>query len=44
MNDLPNIKIIRYLFANDTNIYYEDESFENLESKVNKELRSQSMA
>ena len=29
-----------YLFADDTNIYYEDQSLVNLEKKVNKELKN----
>ena len=35
INDLPNIsnKLDLYLFADDTNIYYEDESLGNLEKK-----------
>ena len=42
INDLPNIsnKLDLYLFADDTNIYYEDESLGNLEKKVNKELKN----
>ena len=42
INDLPNIskKLNLYLFADDTNIYYEDESLENLEIRVNKELKT----
>ena len=42
INDLPNIsnKLDLYLFADDTSIYYEDESLGNLEKKVNKELRN----
>ena len=41
INDLPNIsnKLDFYLFADDTNIYYENESLEKLESTVNKELK-----
>ena len=40
INDLPNISKILdfYLFADDTNIYYESESLDKLEKKVNKEL------
>ena len=40
INDLPNIsKILNfYLFADDTNIYYESESLNELERTVNKEL------
>ena len=42
INDLPNIskKLDLYLFADDTNIYYEDQSLANLEKKVNKELKT----
>ena len=41
INDLPNIsKILNfYLFADDTNIYYESNSLIELERTVNKELR-----
>ena len=41
INDLPNIskKIDLYLFADDTNIYYEDESLVNVEIKVNMEVK-----
>ena len=40
INDLPNIsKILNfYLFADDTNIYYESESLTKIEKTVNKEL------
>ena len=40
MNDLPNIsKLLQFfLFADDTNIYYEAESSEQLEQVINKEL------
>ena len=40
INDLPNISEVLqfYLFADDTNIYYEDESIINLEKIINKEL------
>ena len=40
INDLPNIsKILKfYLFADDTNIYYESKSLCDLEKTVNKEL------
>ena len=40
INDLPNIsKILNfYLFADDTNIYYESDSLNELERTVNKEL------
>ena len=39
-NDLPNIsKILNfYLFADDTNIYYESNSLKELEKTFNKEL------
>ena len=42
INDLPNISKILdfYLFADDTNIYYEDDSLVNLEKTINKELRN----
>ena len=42
INDLPNIskKLDLYLFADDTNLYYEDQSLVNLEKKVNKELKN----
>ena len=33
-------KLDLYLFADDTNIYYEDKSSENLEIRVNKELKN----
>ena len=41
INDLPNIsKVLSfYLFADDTNIYYEAETPEKLESVLNKELK-----
>ena len=40
INDLPNIsKILNfYLFADDTNIYYESDSLNDLERTINKEL------
>ena len=40
INDLPNIsKVLNfYLFANDTNIYYESSSLQELEKTINKEL------
>ena len=40
INDLPNISksLNFYLFADDTNIYYESDSLVKLESKINKEL------
>ena len=39
-NDLPNIsKVLNfYLFADDTNIYYESNSLNELEKTINKEL------
>ena len=42
INDLPNIssKLDIFLFADDTNIYYENESFIELEKTVNKELKN----
>ena len=42
INDLPNISKILdfYLFADDTNIYYEDVSLKKLEKTINKELRN----
>ena len=41
INDLPNIsdKLQFYLFADDTNIYYEDKDLKKLEKTMNKELR-----
>ena len=41
INDLPNISRILnfYLFADDTNIYYESNSLNDLERIVNKELQ-----
>ena len=40
-NDLPNIsKILNfYLFADDTNIYYESNSLRDIEQTINKELQ-----
>ena len=40
INDLPNISKILdfYLFADDTNIYYESDNLEKLGKKVNKDL------
>ena len=40
INDLPNInKVLNfYLFADDTNIYYESDSLQELEKAINKEL------
>ena len=42
INDLPNIsnKLDIFLFADDTNMYYENESFKELEKIVNKELKN----
>ena len=42
INDLPNIsnKLDIFLFADGTNIYYENESFKELENMVNKELKN----
>ena len=42
INNLPNISKILdlYLFADDTNIYYQDDSLIKLEKIINKELRS----
>ena len=41
INDLPNISNILqfYLFADDTNIYYEAENLDKLELVINKELK-----
>ena len=40
INDLRNISKVLdfYLFADDTNIYYESDNLDKLERKVNKEL------
>ena len=40
INDLPNVsKILKfYLFADDTNIYYEADNLKELEKALNKEL------
>ena len=40
INDLPNVsKVLNfYLFADDTNIYYESDTLEDLERTINKEL------
>ena len=40
INDLPNISKVLdfYLFADDTNIYYESNSLQDLERKISKEL------
>ena len=40
INDLPNIsKVLNfYLFADDTNIYYESDSLQELETVINKEF------
>ena len=42
ISDLPNIskKLEIFLFADDTNVYYENESLVNLELIVDKELRN----
>ena len=42
IDDLPNIsnKLEFYLFADDTNIYYENESLVELEKTVNQELKN----
>ena len=37
INDLPKV-LDFYLFAGDTNIYYESDNLDKLERKVNKEL------
>ena len=41
INDLPYISEVLqfYLFADDTNIYYESESINKLEKIINKELK-----
>ena len=41
INDLPNIsdKLLFFLFADDTNIYYESDDLLELEKTVNKELK-----
>ena len=41
INDLPlsSSKLTFYLFADDTNIYYESESLDQLESVINRELK-----
>ena len=45
INDLPNIsdKLQFFLFADDTNIYYEDSDLRNLEKTMNKELKKLSL-
>ena len=42
INDLPNISKVLdfYLFADDTNLYCEDDCLKKLESKINKELKN----
>ena len=42
VNDLPNVskKLKFYLFADDTNIYYDGDTLTNLAKIVNKELKS----
>ena len=46
INDLPNISKVLdfYLFADDTNIYYESNSIQDLEKTINKELNKLYMA
>lgn len=41
INDLPNISKVLdfYLFADDTNLYCEDDCLKKLETKINKELK-----
>ena len=41
INDLPNssLKLSFFLFADDTNIYFDSDSSDNLENVVNKELK-----
>ena len=41
INDLPNIsnKLLFFLFADDTNIYYESTNLQDLEKTMNKELK-----
>ena len=45
INDLPNTsKVLNfYLFADDTNIYYESKSLQDLEKTINKELNKLSL-
>ena len=45
INDLPNIsdKLKFFLFADDTNIYYESDNLKSLEKIVNQELKSLSL-
>ena len=45
INDLPNIseKLTFFLFADDTNIYYESKNLEELEKTVNEELKKLSL-
>ena len=45
INDLPNIsdKLNFFLFADDTNIYYESKNLKNLEKTVNEELKKLSL-
>ena len=45
INDLPNIsdKLNFFLFADDTNIYYESDDLKSLEKVVNHELKSLSL-
>ena len=45
INDLPNVsdKLKFFLFADDTNIYYESDNLQSLEHVVNQELKSLSL-
>ena len=45
INDLPNIskKLKFYLFADDTNIFYQSKDLDSLQSTVNKELKKLSL-
>ena len=45
INDLPNIsnKLKFYLFADDTNIFYEDSNLKSLQKTVNRELKKLSL-
>ena len=45
INDLPNIsnKLKFYLFADDTNIYFESDNLDNLQKTLNHELRKLSL-
>ena len=46
INDLPNISSLLdlYLFADDSNLYYEDVSLISLEQKINRVEKTKSMA